>query len=304
MNHLFLASDNTNGSAGGLERAASDDSLAQTCVPFNEAGPLTQLSVFYEEQRRTVWMMMHPTPRPSFNRDLLRELLLVDAALQNTQLSVDFGVLGSTSKGIFNAGGDLAYFIECIRSGNRAALRDYAHLCVQAVYTGYTGHNRGMVTLALVEGSALGGGFESALANHFVLAQDDAKLGFPEIAFNLFPGMGAYSFGTRRAGQAATEKLILSGEARPAPWHMDNGLVDATFTAGQGLRAARTFIDTVRPKLNGVRAMLRTRQRVAPVHYDELLAITDDWVDSAFSLEPKDLAYMERLVLLQSRRIR
>jgi DSF synthase len=42
----------------------------------------------------------------------------------------------------------------------------------------------------MVEGSALGGGFEAALAHHFVLAQRDARLGFPEIAFNLFPGMG------------------------------------------------------------------------------------------------------------------
>lgn len=42
----------------------------------------------------------------------------------------------------------------------------------------------------MVEGSALGGGFEAALAHHFVLSQRDARLGFPEIAFNLFPGMG------------------------------------------------------------------------------------------------------------------
>jgi hypothetical protein len=60
----------------------------------------------------------------------------------------------------------------------------------------------------------------------------------------------------------------------------------------------------LRPKLNGVRAMLRARQRISPVSYEELIAITDDWVDAAFQLQEKDLAYMERLVLLQSKRAR
>ena len=47
--------------------------------------------------------------------------------------------------------------------------------------------------------------------------------------------------------------------------------------------------------------MLRARQRVLKLSRSELMDITEDWVDSAFTLEEKDVAYMERLVMLQNR---
>ena len=58
----------------------------------------------------------------------------------------------------------------------------------------------------------------------------------------------------------------------------------------------------MRPKLNGMRAMLRARQRVLQLTRSELMDITEDWVDAAFSIDPKDRAYMERLVMAQNRR--
>ena len=80
-----------------------------------------------------------------------------------------------------------------------------------------------------------------------------------------------------------------------------DGLVDVLFEPGHGYLSTRTFIDTLQPKLNGVRAMLRARQRVMQLPRSELMDITEDWVDAAFCLEPKDIAYMERLVMLQNR---
>ena len=47
--------------------------------------------------------------------------------------------------------------------------------------------------------------------------------------------------------------------------------------------------------------MLRARQRVMQLPRSELMDITEDWVDAAFCLQPKDIAYMERLVQLQDR---
>jgi Orotidine-5''-phosphate decarboxylase len=163
------------------------------------------------------------------------------------------------------------------------------------------GFDTGAITLAMVEGSALGGGFEAALAHHFVLAQRDARLGFPEIAFNLFPGMGGYSLVARRSGMKLAEELIYKGESHTAEWYEQHGLVDVLFEPGQGYVSVRTFIDTLLPKLNGVRAMLRARTRVLQLPRSELMDITEDWVDAAFCLEPKDIAYMERLVMLQNR---
>lgn len=144
------------------------------------------------------------------------------------------------------------------------------------------------------------GGFEAALAHHFVLAQRDARLGFPEIAFNLFPGMGDIH-GSSPFRNEAGGGTHLQGESHTAEWYEQHGLVDLLFEPGQSYVSTRTFIDTLRPKLNGVRAMLRARTRVLQLPRSELMDITEDWVDAAFCTEPKDIAYMERLVMLQNR---
>jgi DSF synthase len=47
--------------------------------------------------------------------------------------------------------------------------------------------------------------------------------------------------------------------------------------------------------------MLRARRRILPITKSELLDITEEWAESAFHLEEKDIAYMERLLLLQNR---
>ncbi len=272
-----------------------------TCKLFTDNERFTQLSGYYEEERRTVWMMLRAQPRPCFNHVLIEEIMNISWLVRQAGFAVDFWVTGSLVPGMYNVGGDLNFFVECIQNGRREALRAYARACVDCVHAASRGFDTGAIALAMVEGSALGGGFEAALAHHFVLAQRDARLGFPEIAFNLFPGMGGYSLVARRSGMKLAEELIYKGESHTAEWYAQQGLVDELFEPGQSYLAVRTFIDTLQPRLNGVRAMLRARQRVMQLPRSELMDITEDWVDAAFCLQPKDVAYMERLVQLQNR---
>jgi DSF synthase len=272
-----------------------------TCKLFTDNERFTQLSGYYEEERRTVWMMLRARPRPCFNHALIEEIMNISWLVKRAGFAVDFWITGSLVPGMYNTGGDLQFFVECIKNGRREALRAYARACVDCVHAASRGFDTGAISLAMVEGSALGGGFEAALAHHFLLAQRDARMGFPEIAFNLFPGMGAYSLVVRRSGMKLAEDLIYKGESHTAEWYEQQGLVDQTFDVGQGFIAVRTFIDTLQPRLNGVRAMLRARQRVLQLPRSELMDITEDWVDAAFCVQPKDIAYMERLVLLQNR---
>jgi len=272
-----------------------------TCKIFTDTERFTQLSCYYEEERGTVWMMLRAQPRPCFNHVLIEEIMNASWLVRQAGFAVDFWVTGSLVPGMYNTGGDLGFFVECIQNGRREALRAYARACVDCVHAASRGFDTGAISLAMVEGSALGGGFEAALAHHFVLAQRDARLGFPEIAFNLFPGMGGYSLVARRSGMKLAEELIYKGESHTAEWYEQHGLVDQLFEPGQGYLAVRTFIDTLQPRLNGIRAMLRARQRVMQLPRSELMDITEDWVDAAFCLEPKDIAYMERLVQLQNR---
>ncbi|WP_436908333.1 crotonase/enoyl-CoA hydratase family protein [Enterobacter kobei] len=272
-----------------------------TCTLFTDTERFTQLSGYYEAERRTVWMMLRAQPRPCFNHSLIEEIMNLSWLVRQSGFAVDFWVTGSLVPEMYNVGGDLQFFVECIQNGRREALRAYARACVDCVHAASRGFDTGAITLAMVEGSALGGGFEAALAHHFVLAQRDARLGFPEIAFNLFPGMGGYSLVARRSGMKLAEELIYKGESHTAEWYEQHGLVDVLYEPGQSYVSVRTFIDTLRPKLNGVRAMLRARTRVLQLPRSELMDITEDWVDAAFCLEPKDIAYMERLVMLQNR---
>ena len=272
-----------------------------TCTLFTDTERFTQLSGYYEAERHTVWMMLRAQPRPCFNHALIEEIMNLSWLVRQSGFAVDFWVTGSLVPEMYNVGGDLQFFVECIQHGRREALRAYARACVDCVHAASRGFDTGAISLAMVEGSALGGGFEAALAHHFVLAQRDARLGFPEIAFNLFPGMGGYSLVARRSGMKLAEELIYKGESHTAEWYEQHGLVDLLFEPGQSYVFTRTFIDTLRPKLNGVRAMLRARTRVLQLPRSELMDITEDWVDAAFCLEPKDIAYMERLVMLQNR---
>lgn len=272
-----------------------------TCKLFTDSARFTQLAGYYEEERRTVWMMLRAQPRPCFNHALIEEIMNLSWLVRQSGFDVDFWVAGSLVPDMYNTGGDLRFFVDCIENGRREALRAYARACVDCVHAASRGFDTGAITLSMVEGSALGGGFEAALAHHFLLAQRDARLGFPEIAFNLFPGMGGYSLVARRSGMKLAEELIYKGESHTAEWYEQQGLVDVLFEPGQGYVATRTFIDTLQPKMNGVRAMLRARQRVMQLPRSELMDITEDWVEAAFCLQPKDVAYMQRLVQLQDR---
>ncbi|CAB3631327.1 DSF synthase [Achromobacter marplatensis] len=249
-----------------------------------------------------MWMMLRAQPRPCFNHELIDEIMTLARAAKDSGLPIDFWVTGSLVPQIYNVGGDLNFFAEAIRTGKREALRAYARACVDCVHAASRGFDTGAISLAMIEGTALGGGFEAALAHHFVLAQNNARMGFPEMAFNLFPGMGGYSLVARRSGMKLAEDLISTGESHTAEWFHGKGLVDALFEPGDAYRATRTFIDVMRPKLNGMRAMLRARQRVLNLSRSELMDITEDWVEAAFAIDPKDRAYMERLVMAQNRR--
>jgi DSF synthase len=160
-----------------------------------------------------------------------------------------------------------------------------------------------MVTISLVQGDALGGGFECAMSSDVIVAEQNAQLGLPEILFNLFPGMGAYSLLSRRIGMRAAEELILSGRVLSAAKLHEMGIVDVLAPEGQGQSAVREWIAKNWKRRNGTQAVMRARQLVHPITRQELDAVTDVWVDAALRLEDKDLKMMGRIVRSQMRRM-
>jgi DSF synthase len=214
-----------------------------------------------------------------------------------------YQVLASKIDGIYNLGGDLSYFVLLIMSRDRDALFRYAKLCIDDISARINNYNAPITTISLVQGDALGGGFETALSSNVIIAERSAKMGLPEILFNLFPGMGACSLLGRRIGMKRAEELILSGRLYRAAELAEMGLVDVLAEDGCGEQAVYEFIRKNEKKRNGMQAVFRARQYSSPVSYDELLNITKIWVDAAMQLEERDVKIMARIAHAQMRRI-
>jgi len=216
---------------------------------------------------------------------------------------IRYYVLASQIPGIYSMGGDLAFLADRVRQRDREALRWYAYRCVEVVYILAAGFDCGIVSVALVQGDALGGGLESALSCNLIVVERGAKLGLPEILFNLFPGMGAYSMLSRRLGSAMAERIMLSGRIYSADEMYDLGVVDLVVENGCGEDAVRDYIGDSR-KHGARQAIYRARQRANPVTLAELRDITEIWVETAMRLSDADLRHMIRLQSAQNRRLR
>lgn len=174
--------------------------------PPSDLFHLRQLEVTWEERRGTLWTFMTPDGRPSYNPEMLSDFHswqdAIERTFRNRKPELRYLVLGSRFPGVFSLGGDLSLFVDRIRKKDRDALLQYGRSCVQILYRNMMGLNLPLVTIGLVQGDALGGGFESLLSFNVVVAERGTKFGLPETLFGLFPGMGAYSFLARRVGAA------------------------------------------------------------------------------------------------------
>jgi DSF synthase len=280
------------------------------CVPYGKAN--SQFETEFEPASGTVWGYFNPRGTACYSLGLLKDILAHDQQLvanggrvdiEGISQAVNYYVTGSRVPKVFNLGGDLALFVLLIKSRDRDALAHYARLCIDNVYPRTQNFFSPTLTkIALVQGDALGGGFECALASDLIVAEEGAQLGFPEILFNLFPGMGAYSLLARRIGMRAAEELILSGRILPAAKLHEMGVIDILVPSGQGQAAVRDWIAKNAKRRNGIQAAFRARKHVHPVTREELDAITDVWVDAAFRLQDRDLKMMGRIVRAQMRR--
>jgi DSF synthase len=281
------------------------------CIPYGKAN--SQYQTEFEPATNTVWGYFNPKGMACYSLGLLKDILAHDQKLAANGARVDiegishpvnYYVTGSRAPKVFNLGGDLALFVLLIKSRDRDALAHYAKLCIDNMYPRIQNFFSPTLTkIALVQGDALGGGFECALASDLIVAEESSQLGFPEILFNLFPGMGAYSLLSRRIGMRAAEELILSGRVLPAAELHKMGVIDLLAKDGEGAAVVRDWIAKNGKRRNGMQAAFRARKLVNPVSREELDAITDEWVDAAFRLQDRDLRMMSRIVRAQMRRM-
>jgi DSF synthase len=269
-----------------------------------------QLDPRFDHEHGAYWVEMNPAPRPCFSPQLLLELRnLIEGIIQSggniqhggRSYPLKYAVLSSKFPGVFNLGGDLAFFRGAILRRDHGELERYARMCVNDLYPWHRNFDLPVTTISLVQGQALGGGFEAALASTLVVAEESAKLGFPEVLFNLFPGMGAYSFLQRKVGRRVTEELITSGNMYSARQLYDMGVIDIITPDGTGEAAVHSLIRKHARAGSGRRAFELVRREFEAVTLEELERITAIWVQTAMQIDERDLKMMDRLVRAQQR---
>ncbi len=114
--------------------------------------------------------------------------------------------------------------------------------------------------------------------------------------------MGAWNFTIRKAGYSIANEMILSGRLYTADQLYRRHLVDLVVDDGEGEAAIDAVIQSVNPRLRGTLAALEARRLAAPVTYESLMSIVDQWTETALQLTDRDLRLMERLARAQVRK--
>lgn len=266
---------------------------------------LPELDVLYQADEAALWTFIRPKGRPSFTPGMLRDFeawqRLIVENFGRGQVPLRYLVLGSRAPGVFCFGGDLELFERLIRSGDRDGLARYGYRCVEILHRNMNSLDLPMLTIGLVQGAALGGGFEALLSFDYIVAERDATFGLPEVLFGLFPGMGAHAILSRKLGTAMADRLIVSNRTYTAEEMYEMGLVHRLAENGEGLEACQDFIRKSERRHPGLVNARKAMKLTHPIGLAELKRIVDLWADAALQLSAGDLKIMNRLTRAQER---
>lgn len=267
---------------------------------------------FDRNLKNTLWIKMLKEPvRQNFSLPLLAGLQTLLQGIKDERLtwkhngsvhSIQYAVLKSEHPEFFSLGGDITHFRKCIDRNDKSALFDYSKLCLDILYEWSTMFNGRATTVALVQGRALGGGFESALAADFLIAEEQSEFGFPEILFGLFPCTGGMSLLSRRVGVHEAERMMTNGKIYTAQELKDIGVIDVICAQGKGEEAVESFVAQHSKHMMARLMLQKSRYRLAPLDYEELVTVAEEWAETAMKLPEEDLRVMEMLGLMQTGR--
>lgn len=289
---------------GGQDEELFAESAIHAAIP-GDLFTLNELDVLYDDRAAALWTFMNPAGRPSFTPAMLHDFEawqdLIGQEFGPGKVPLRYLILGSRSRDVFCFGGDLELFQRLIRERDRDGLRNYGHRCCAILDRNIRTLDIPMLTVGLVQGAALGGGFEALLSFDYIIAEKQATFGLPEIMFGLYPGMGAHALLARKLGSAMADRIIVSNETFTAEQMYELGIVHALAEPGDGVGAVRDFLKKSERRHAGLVGSRRAMKEVWQLDVAELNRITDIWADTALQLSEQDLKVMNRLVAAQGR---
>ena len=181
--------------------------------------------------RRTAVITIDNPPANTWTPEILADLEQIIAHL-NRQPGVLALIIASASEKFFSAGADLNRF------DSLAAAQPFVESFADAfeALTHFSG-----LTIAAINGYAMGGGLEVALACDLRIAEQGAIMALPEASVGLLPCAGGTQNLTRLVGEAWAKRMILCGEKIDADQALTIGLVQEVVDCGASLERAKSL---------------------------------------------------------------
>lgn len=252
-----------------------------------------------------LWTSFAPDPLTglqNFTPDLVDEFQGVIDGLRRdacVRPPLHYAVVQSRHPEYFSVGGDLHFFRECIQARQPERLYAYSMRCLNLLHGWSAQMKESLTSISLVQGRALGGGFEMALSTDYLIAEEQSTFGFPEIMFGLFPCTGAMSLLSDRIGARQAERMMTNKRIYKAAELYDMGLIDQVCARGEGELAVEQFVAVHSTRLKARLKVQASRYRHAPLNHDEGVRIVEDWVETAMQLTPDELRSLDMLIMMQ-----
>jgi len=201
------------------------------------------LSVTQDEV--TTITINRPSKLNALNKETIEELHDAFKNADNDKATKVIIITGSGEKA-FVAGADISEFANfSVENGGKLAAKG------QELLFNFV-ENLSTPVIAAINGFALGGGLELAMASHFRIASDNAKMGLPEVSLGVIPGYG----GTQRLPQ-------LIGKGRAMELVMTAGMIDANQALNYGLVNHVVTLEELLPLCEKVAGKIKRNSSVA-----------------------------------------
>ncbi len=189
------------------------------------------MNVLYEKKAGIAYITINrPSVRNALNSETIMELKAVIETVRNDD-EIRVAILSGAGDKAFVAGADINEIAKLTPvEGTEYALRG------QAVFDSI--EHLGKPVIAAVNGYALGGGCELAMACTFRIASENAFFGQPEVKLGIIPGYGGSQRLPRLVGKGAAMQILLTGEMLPAADALRLGLVNQMVPAAELISTA------------------------------------------------------------------
>jgi len=195
-------------------------------------------TILFEKKQQVAYVTVNrPKVLNALNSATIGELRAVFTQLKDDR-EVRVVILTGAGEKSFVAGADIGE----LQKNNPVEAKEYTHRG-QAVLDLI--ENLGKPVIACINGFALGGGCEIAMACTMRLASENAKLGQPEVKLGIIPGYGGSQRLPRLVGKGIAMQLLLTGEMITAPEAHRIGLVNEVVPAGQLIARAEAIAQAI-----------------------------------------------------------